>query len=58
MKMDQRISNVTDMVTGIKTIKCYGWESHYIKKIKEVRDAQNVALMKFNNIATFGWTFF
>lgn len=58
MKADTRINNVTDMVTGIRTIKCYGWENHYIKKIKQVRDEQVTALYKFNNIATFGWTFF
>jgi len=36
---DTRIKLVNDLVTGIRTIKCYAWENHYIKKIKENRAA-------------------
>ena len=34
---DKRLAYVADMVTGARTIKCYGWEEHYIKKIRDVR---------------------
>jgi ABC-type multidrug transport system fused ATPase/permease subunit len=36
---DSRIKLINDLVTGIRTIKCYAWENHYIKKIKETRAA-------------------
>lgn len=28
------------MVVGVRTIKCYGWENHYLEKIKETRKKQ------------------
>lgn len=34
---DQRMKLVNDMVTGIRTIKSYGWEDHFLAKIKEIR---------------------
>lgn len=37
---DCRIKLVNDLVTGIRTIKCYAWENHYIKKIIETRAKQ------------------
>jgi hypothetical protein len=30
---DERLKLIGDMVVGCRTIKCYGWEKHYIKKI-------------------------
>lgn len=30
---DKRLALVNDMVSGARTIKCYGWEEHYINKI-------------------------
>jgi hypothetical protein len=36
---DQRLQYVTDMVVGVRTIKCYGWENHYIEKLKKTRAA-------------------
>jgi len=45
---------VNDMVQGIRTIKCYGWETHYLKKINEVRDVQLNALLKINFLNTLG----
>ena len=35
---DARIKLITDMVNGIRTIKAYAWESHYYRKIDEVRE--------------------
>ena len=37
---DNRLKLINDMVTGIRTIKCYAWEDHYLKKIEEARKAQ------------------
>lgn len=34
---DKRLKLVNDIVVGIRTIKCYGWENHYLEKIKQVR---------------------
>jgi ABC-type multidrug transport system fused ATPase/permease subunit len=31
---DNRMKLVNDMIVGIRTIKCYGWELHYLDKIK------------------------
>ena len=37
---DERQKLVTDMVTGAKTIKSYGWEGHYLDKLKLARKGQ------------------
>ena len=36
---DQRIKMINDIVIGIRTIKCFGLENHYLKKIKQIRDS-------------------
>lgn len=38
---DERLKLVNDMVVGVRTLKSYGWENHYIHKISEVRNQQN-----------------
>lgn len=35
---DQRMKLVNDLVTGIRTIKSYAWENHYLKKIRLLRN--------------------
>jgi hypothetical protein len=47
-KNDQRMKLVNDMVNGIRTIKSYGWETHYLEKITEVRKLQRTEIMKAN----------
>ena len=37
---DERLKLVNDMVVGIRTIKSYGWENHYLSKITKVRKRQ------------------
>jgi hypothetical protein len=37
---DERMKLVNDMIVGIRTIKCYAWELHYIKKLREIRKRQ------------------
>ena len=34
---DDRLKLVNDLVVGSRTIKCYGWENHYISKINSIR---------------------
>lgn len=34
---DHRMKLINDLVNGIRTIKSYAWEHHYLKKIKEIR---------------------
>jgi ABC-type multidrug transport system fused ATPase/permease subunit len=37
MQNDGRIKLITDMLSGIRTIKSYGWENHYTEKIGKSR---------------------
>lgn len=37
---DERLKLVSDMVVGVRTLKSYGWEQHYLKKITNVRKKQ------------------
>lgn len=37
---DERLKLVNDMVVGIRTLKSYGWENHYLQKITTVRKHQ------------------
>ena len=34
---DERLKLVNDMVVGVRTLKSYGWEKHYLSKIIDVR---------------------
>ena len=34
---DERLKLVNDMVVGVRTLKGYGWENHYLNKITTVR---------------------
>nr|KAJ3418984.1 hypothetical protein HK105_007557 [Polyrhizophydium stewartii] len=38
--MDRRISNVNEMLQGIRIIKFFGWEAEFQKKIEKSRDAE------------------
>lgn len=55
---DNRIKLINDLVTGIRTIKCYAWENHYIKKIKETRAAQHTLIYCFNMVSSLGYSLF
>ena len=37
VRNDERIKLVNDMVTGVRTIKAYGWEKHYFDKVCKQR---------------------
>lgn len=45
---------MSDVVVGARTIKCYGWENHYLKKLDKIRQDQVPNVFKMNVIATFG----
>jgi len=51
---DKRMKAVNDMVSGIRTIKCYAWELHYMKKIDKIRKEHKKILYKFNFIGGIG----
>ena len=55
---DDRLKIVNDLVVGCRTIKCYGWENHYINRINEIRKQQMNKVMKFNIVNSFGTSFF
>lgn len=35
---DNRMKLVNDLINGIRTIKCYAWENHYLKSIRRIRN--------------------
>jgi ATP-binding cassette subfamily C (CFTR/MRP) protein 4 len=50
---DDRMKLVNDMIVGIRTIKCYGWENHYLSKIKFIRARQlfyTISISICNNV--------
>lgn len=55
---DERLKLVNDLVVGCRTIKCYGWENHYIERINALRKEQQKAVLKFNIVQSFGSSFF
>lgn len=55
---DERMKLVGDMVAGIRTIKTYGWEEHYLAKIKEQRGKQLRLIYKINIISSLGLSVF
>ena len=58
LQNDERMKHVTDMITGIRTIKAYAWEPHYIEKIREKRKLQLKTLYYINGVASLGFSFF
>ena len=55
---DERMKLVNDMVVGCRTIKCYGWEEHYIKKVAEIRKKQMGTVIKLNLVGALGHNLF
>jgi len=46
------------MVNGARTLKCYGWEQHYINKISTARNNQKKELLKIGIVGFLGIAFF
>jgi ATP-binding cassette, subfamily C (CFTR/MRP), member 4 len=55
---DNRMKLINDLVSGIRTVKSYAWENHYLKKISEVRAKQHTTVFKHNMVGSLGYTFF
>jgi len=49
---------INDVVVGIRTIKCYGWEQHYLNKIKAIRERQQPIMFKFLLVGSLGTSLF
>ncbi|KAF9899079.1 Canalicular multispecific organic anion transporter 1, partial [Linnemannia zychae] len=47
---DHRMKLITELVGAIKSIKLYGWEEYFVKKITKARNEQLMYLRRF-----FGW---
>jgi len=45
---------VNDLVAGIRTIKSYAWENHFLNKINEIRLVQEGFVFRQNIIASLG----
>ena len=46
------------MVVGVRTLKCYGWENHYLDKIVSVRKRQQFYLFVINAMGSMGYNLF
>ena len=55
---DERVKLVSDMINGIRTIKSYGWENHYLAKIAQVREKQADYVWKYNLFQSLAVTFY
>ena len=55
---DERLKLVNDMVVGVRTLKSYGWEQHYVKKIVGVRQRQRRFLFRLLFMQTLGFNLF
>ena len=51
---DKALSLSNDLIVGCRTIKCYGWEQHYLDEIRGIRKMQFRDVWKLNMIMTFG----
>ena len=55
---DTRQKLVSDMINGARTIKCYGWENHYLRKIREARMSQVFYVFWQSIIGSLGLSIF
>ena len=55
---DERLKLVNDMVVGVRTLKSYGWENHYLDKIISVRKRQQFYLFLITILQTIGFNLF
>ena len=55
---EERLKLVNDMVLGVRTLKSYGWENHYLQKISAVRSRQTTWLYILNFLRTLGFNLF
>ena len=58
MRNDERMKLINDMVTGIRTIKSYAWENHYLRKVREQRAVQVAHVFWLNLVGSLGFSLF
>ncbi|KAJ1822682.1 hypothetical protein LPJ56_000854 [Coemansia sp. RSA 2599] len=46
LQSDQRVAAITELLQGIKTVKLFGWESGFVRRINEKRESQLAYLWK------------
>lgn len=51
---DARQKLIQDMINGARTIKCYGWEQHYIDNITKLRKKQVPYIISFQFVQFMG----
>ena len=55
---DKRLDVVNDLIVGCRTIKCYGWEKHYIERIGDLRRKSLPHVFWMDMIGALGSSFF
>lgn len=58
MRNDERMKLVNDMITGIRTIKAYAWETHYAQKVTDQRRLQESKVFMLNLVGSLGFSVF
>lgn len=51
---DRGLTLAHDLIVGCRTIKCYGWEDHYVQGIKSARKNQYANVYWINVIHSYG----
>jgi ABC-type multidrug transport system fused ATPase/permease subunit len=49
---------INDLITGIRTIKSYAWENHYMSKIKKTRAEQSKNIFGYNFVGMTNYVVF
>ena len=55
---DSRVKMINDIVVGVRTIKCDGWEDHYLDRLRKVRQRQVPIIFKLLLTQNFGITLY
>jgi len=55
---DERLKQMNDVIEGCRTIKCFGWENHYIQRIEAIRKQQMARVFAYLNSANLGSAFY
>ena len=52
---DKRTRMMSELLNNIKSIKLYAWENAFIRRILEVRNQQELKMLRKIGIATVRW---
>lgn len=56
--MDTRVKVITDVVNGVRTIKCYNWEEAFYQRVVDVRKKQHTKYLLIGAIMALGFSVF